>query len=152
MTPLHVTLLLLAICGVAAWQVTVIPKSLMEFTELRGGIVAATRMFAAEQDVYRALFSMAKLDPGSVGAAVDRMQRDRRGGMAHLAQRLADADLLRDGISVEEAAHILWILTSFESFDTLATDRGLAPDEIAALLNRTVEWALYNTSAVEPQS
>ena len=30
MTPLHVTLLLVAICGVAAWQVTVIPKSLME--------------------------------------------------------------------------------------------------------------------------
>ena len=32
MTPLRVALLLLAICGVAAWQVTVIPKSLMEMT------------------------------------------------------------------------------------------------------------------------
>lgn len=32
MTPLRVALLLLAICGVAAWQVTVIPQSLMEMT------------------------------------------------------------------------------------------------------------------------
>ena len=32
MTPLRVALLLLALCGVAAWQVTVIPKSLMEMT------------------------------------------------------------------------------------------------------------------------
>lgn len=32
MTPLRVALLLLAICGVAAWQVTVIPRSLMEMT------------------------------------------------------------------------------------------------------------------------
>jgi Tripartite tricarboxylate transporter TctB family len=31
-TPLRVALLLLALCGVAAWQVTVIPKSLMEMT------------------------------------------------------------------------------------------------------------------------
>lgn len=32
MTPLRVAALLLAICGVAAWQVTVIPQSLMEMT------------------------------------------------------------------------------------------------------------------------
>ena len=32
MTPLRVALLLLAVCGVAAWQVTVIPASLMEMT------------------------------------------------------------------------------------------------------------------------
>ena len=32
MTPLRVALLLLLICGVAAWQVTVIPRSLMEMT------------------------------------------------------------------------------------------------------------------------
>ncbi|GJJ21433.1 hypothetical protein [Mycolicibacterium mageritense] len=57
--------------------------------------------------------------------------------------------LLRDEMPVEEATHTLWILTGFESFDTLATDRGLAPDEIAALLNRTVERALYNTSEFE---
>ena len=32
MTPLRVALLLLALCGVAAWQVTVIPASMMEMT------------------------------------------------------------------------------------------------------------------------
>lgn len=32
MTPLRVALLLAALCGVAAWQVTVIPQSLMQMT------------------------------------------------------------------------------------------------------------------------
>lgn len=32
MTPLRVALLLLGLCGVAAWQVTVIPESLMQMT------------------------------------------------------------------------------------------------------------------------
>jgi AcrR family transcriptional regulator len=127
--------------GIAALTEAVAHPDVRE--HVRRGIAAATQMFAAERDVYRALFSMAKLDPGSVGAAVDRMLQNRSGGMTYLAQRLADASLLQDGLSVEEAAHILWILTSFESFDTLATDRGLAPDEIAALLNRTAERALY---------
>jgi len=32
MTPLRVALLLAALCGVAAWQVSVIPQSLMQMT------------------------------------------------------------------------------------------------------------------------
>jgi hypothetical protein len=32
MTPLRLALLLLAVCGVAAWQLTVIPQSLMQMT------------------------------------------------------------------------------------------------------------------------
>jgi ABC-2 type transport system ATP-binding protein len=42
-------------------------------------------MYAADRDIYRILFSMAQLDPGSVGGAVDKMERERAGGMTHLA-------------------------------------------------------------------
>ena len=50
MTPLRVALLLVALCGVAAWQVTVIPESLMQMTVgpvlAPGVIVAALSVLA----------------------------------------------------------------------------------------------------------
>ena len=50
MTPFRVALLLVALCGVAAWQVTVIPSSLMQMTVgpvlAPGVIVAALSLFA----------------------------------------------------------------------------------------------------------
>lgn len=50
MTPFRVALLLAVLCGVAAWQVTVIPESLMQMTVgpvlAPGVIVAALSLFA----------------------------------------------------------------------------------------------------------
>ena len=50
MTPLRVAFLLAALCGVAAWQVTVIPESMMQMTVgpvlAPGVIVAALSVFA----------------------------------------------------------------------------------------------------------
>ena len=50
MTPLRVAFLLAALCGVAAWQVTVIPESMMQMTVgpvlAPGVIVAALSAFA----------------------------------------------------------------------------------------------------------
>ncbi|MBI5088768.1 MAG: TetR/AcrR family transcriptional regulator [Actinobacteria bacterium] len=109
---------------------------------LRGGIAAASRMFAAERDVYRALFSMAHVDPASVGVTVQRMESDRAGGMAYLAQRLAEAGELRADTSVDDAAHILSVITSFESLDQLMTARGLSLDASIELLALIAERAL----------
>lgn len=109
---------------------------------LRGGIAAASRMFAAERDVYRVLFSMSQLDPRSVGGAVDKMFQERAGGMAHLAQRLADDGLLRPDTTVETAAHVLWVITSFDSFDSLYTNRRLTLEETVELLVLTAERTL----------
>lgn len=110
---------------------------------LRGGIAAASRMYAAERDVYRVLYSTAQLDPASVGGAVDKMHRERAGGMAHLARRLADQDVLRPDTTVENAAHILWVITSFDSFDSLYTTRQLSLEQTIDLLVLTAERALY---------
>ncbi|OYU11230.1 MAG: hypothetical protein CFE38_13795 [Comamonadaceae bacterium PBBC1] len=50
MTPLHVAILLASLCGLAAWQVTVIPESAMQMTVgpvlAPGVIVAALSVFA----------------------------------------------------------------------------------------------------------
>ena len=109
---------------------------------LRGGIAASARMYAAECDVFRVLFSMARLDPRSVGGTVDRMSRDRAGGMEHLARRLADDSVLRSDTSVGDATHLLWVITSFESFDLLYTTRDLSIDHTIDLLVSIAERSL----------
>ena len=46
-------------------------------------------------------------------------------------------------MSVAQAEHILWVLTSFESFDSLYTGaEGLPTDAVADLLFETAERAL----------
>jgi len=109
---------------------------------LRRGIRASCEYFAAFRDVHRVLFSTAKLDPEATAGAVQRSEARRSGGMAYLAQRLTEQDLLRPEVTVDDAAHILWLITSFDSFDLLYTDRGLSVDEVARLLVTTAEHAV----------
>jgi AcrR family transcriptional regulator len=108
---------------------------------LRGGVVGGSRMFAAHRDVFRVLYSMAALDANAVGGAVQRLEEARAKGMARLAQDLADQDLL--AVTVEQAADILWLLSSFDAFDVLYTGRGLTLDEVIEVLRTTGERALY---------
>ena len=97
---------------------------------LRGGIDAGVRVFAAHRDVFRALFSMAQLDADAVG------------GMAHLAQRLAEQEVLRPEVTVDEAADLLWLLASFDSFDQLYTGRNLPVDDVSRTLIAAAERSL----------
>jgi hypothetical protein len=62
--------------------------------------------------------------------------------MARIAKELHEQDALRPGVSVVEAEHILWVLTSFESFDLLYAGRGLAVGEAVEILTATAERAL----------
>lgn len=109
---------------------------------LRGGIRGNVLMYAAHRDVLRALFSMAQLDAEAVGGAVQRLERGRAEGMSGLAGRLAEQGVLRDGLTAAQAADVLWLLTSFDSFDLLYTGRALQPDRVVATLVSTAEHAL----------
>ena len=109
---------------------------------LRGGIRAGSEMYAGYRDVRRTLFSMAQLDEEAVGGSVRRIEDERTAGMARLARRLAEQGELRPGLSVAEAENILWVVTSFESFDLLYTGRRLSTDAVAELLIATAERAL----------
>src|SRR5919109_4312891 len=86
---------------------------------MRVGFRSGTEMLAADPDIVRALFSMAQLDERAVGGAVRKREESRAAGMARLAGRLAEQDLLHPDVSVDDAERILWVLTSFESFDLL---------------------------------
>ncbi|HEX2498495.1 MAG TPA: TetR/AcrR family transcriptional regulator [Actinomycetes bacterium] len=109
---------------------------------LRRGIRAGAEVFAVSRDVYRALFSAAALDPEATAGAIQRGEERRAGGMAYLARRLAEQGLLRPELTAHDAAHILYLITSFDAFDLLYTGRELPIDEVASLLVTTAEQAV----------
>jgi AcrR family transcriptional regulator len=109
---------------------------------LRRGIRAGMEVYAVYRDVHRVLFSSAALDPEATAGAMQRADAGRAGGMAYLAERLAEQDLLRPDVTVDDAAHILYLITSFDAFDQLYTGRGLPVDEVARLLVATAERAV----------
>jgi AcrR family transcriptional regulator len=108
----------------------------------RGGMRAASEMLAGERDIWRALHSMAKLDEEAVGGAVARREEERAAGMARIAAQLHEQGHLRPGVSPEEANDILWVISSFESFDLLYSGRGLPLDTVVERLIATAERAL----------
>jgi len=116
---------------------------------LSKGFRASVGMYAADRDVFRVLFSMAELDAEAVGGAVGRIDDERRAGMARLARRLGHASLLRDGVSVERAAHVLWVLASFDAFDLLYSGRGLDADAVSDVLLEMAAGALLAPGALE---
>jgi AcrR family transcriptional regulator len=109
---------------------------------LRGGIRGGVATFAAHRDVVRALWSMATLDEEAVGGVVQRSEQRRARGMARLARHLAEQHVLRPDVTVDEAAHVLWVLTSFDGFDLLYTGRGLSVDDVSRVLIATAERSL----------
>ena len=107
-----------------------------------GGIRAGVDIYAADRDVFNALFAMTKLDPDAVGGAVQRVEEQRAKGMAWASRRLARQKQLKQGISASKAAHVLWLVASFEAFDLLYTGRGLSARETGRILADTFENAV----------
>jgi AcrR family transcriptional regulator len=110
----------------------------------RGGMRAASEMLAGERDIWRALHSMAKLDEEAVGGVVARREEERAAAMARIAAQLHEQGHLRPGVSAEEANDILWVISSFESFDLLYSGRGLPLDIVVERLTATAERALLS--------
>ena len=101
---------------------------------VREGIAGGVHTFAAHRDVFRALMSMAALDPDAVGGAMQRSEAKRARGMLWLGRRLATHGHLREGLGAKRAADRLWVLTSFDAFDLLYSGRGLSANEVARAL------------------
>jgi len=100
---------------------------------LERSLTASCRMYAAEHRLFARLLVLAAVDPDAAGPLA-RSQADRAAGMAELARRLADQGRLREGLTVQRAADVLWVLTSFWTFDELYTGRGLGADGCAEVL------------------
>jgi len=59
------------------------------------------------------------------------------------AQKLASQEVLRPELTITQAAHVLWLVTSFDAFDVLYSARGLSLDETVEVLTTTAERSLY---------
>jgi AcrR family transcriptional regulator len=109
---------------------------------LRGGLEGGVRMYAAHHDVLRVLYATGKLDPDGAGRAIARSERRRHKSMGWLANRLHEQRRLRAGVTPDHAAHVIWLLASFDAYDQLAAGRGLDPEQVVHLLTQTAEHAL----------
>ena len=105
---------------------------------------ATTQMYARNHDVLRSLFAMAQIDPTALGGSIARMEDGRRHGMRLLAHRLADEGQLRDDADPVQAVDLLWLMSSFTSFDLLATGHGRTPEQIADTFLATLERSRAN--------
>ena len=110
---------------------------------VRESLRAAAGVYAAERDVSRTIYSMWSLEPEAVRRAFEVVERGRAEGQLRMARRLADEGYLHPDVTVEEAADILWVITSFETFDQLYTGRGLSEADTAARLVMMAERALW---------
>ena len=111
------------------------------FESLRAG----TEIYASEPDLTRSLLTLAATDPDAA-VAVRRFEHGRWPGMVALARRLDGQGYLRPDLPRAEAAQILWVLTSFPTFDQLFRERGLnagaAYERLRAMADRTLLRAL----------
>ena len=109
---------------------------------LRESLRAAGEVYAAERDAGRALYSMGVLDPDAMAGVAQRLEQSRAAGMAYLGKRLAEQGLLRADVTEVEAADLLFVITSFDSFDLLYTGRGLDSATVAERLIAVAERAV----------
>jgi len=113
---------------------------------LRTAFAAAALMYAADRDVARAVYSMYALDPDSVRGVFEVVEHGRAEGQRRLAQRLHDQGHLLEEVAVDEAADVLWLLTSFDAFDQLYTGRSLPAKQVGERLYRLAARGLLRES------
>jgi AcrR family transcriptional regulator len=105
-------------------------------------IDVAMELYSQEHAVSSALLSLAAVDRDASSAAA-RLNFGRREGMRKLAQRMHDQGVLRDDVTVDEAADVLWLITSFETFGQLYMSRSLTPKQVGDRLMAITRRTLY---------
>ena len=109
---------------------------------LRGGLEGGVQMYAAHHDVLRVLYATGKLDPDGAGRAIARSEGKRFESMGWLADRLHEQNHLRADVTPDRAAHVIWLLASFDAYDLLASGRGLDAEAVIDILTLTARDAL----------
>jgi len=104
----------------------------------------AMELYSQEHEVSWALLSLAAVDRDASSAAA-RLNFGRRDGMRKIAQRMHDQGVLRDDVTVDEAADVLWLITSFETFGQLYRDRSLTPKQVGERLMAITRRTLYRS-------
>ena len=104
------------------------------------------QMFEAELTTFRRLSLLAQLDP-EASVSLEKTNQGRLSAARWLAQRLHRARKLKDGVRIDEAASILWLVTSFPTFDDLYAGWGLDVEQVAERLRSIVHGTLLRSDA-----
>lgn len=91
--------------------------------------------WSAETALHRNLFGLAAIDPDSSRVIDEQFDARRRELLGLLVKRLHDQGRLRSGVTQGHALDVLWMLTSFHSFDQLHGRSGLSARAAAATLS-----------------
>ena len=103
------------------------------------GILGQLERIAPVDDMLR---SAAAVDPDVAALRADLHMRQRRQALLTVAGGLASGSPLRDDMPVDEAAAVLWTLTSFEVHHMLRVDWGWPPERYEGWLRTTLEDSL----------
>jgi AcrR family transcriptional regulator len=128
-------------------------RRLVELANLSDPVEAIDRsleqschLLEAELATFRRLSLLAQLDP-EAAVSLEETNQGRLSAARSLARRLHRAGKLKDGVRVDEAASILWLVTSFPTFDDLYAGWGLDVDQVAERLRSIVHGTLLRSDA-----
>lgn len=100
---------------------------------MRRALPLGAQMVDADYELIRRVRALARLDESVMtGLAVG--EETRAGGMRYQAERLQEQGRLRPEVTIEDAARLLWLLTSFETFESLRTTWSMDASEIGAFM------------------
>jgi AcrR family transcriptional regulator len=102
---------------------------------------AGCRYWATDQDLARKITALARLQP-----EIEQMVAPHDAGRMRLLQcmvdRLADGGVLSQRSTTRDALDLLWLLTSFDTYDLLTAGRGLSSEEVAERLTELLQARL----------
>jgi AcrR family transcriptional regulator len=99
------------------------------------------RFWASNPVIFRRLRALALLDQ-DLGHELASREEGARRGLRVLLQRMAADQEGPDPADIERTAGVLFTLTSFETFDSLQSQLGGGPDEIARVIRRLARCAI----------
>jgi AcrR family transcriptional regulator len=100
---------------------------------LRRTFLAGCGFWAAEHRVIRRLTGLAAVDD-EIKRVIAEVETHRLPLMARLVDRLAVAGRLSPSVPAPRALDVLWMLSSFQAFDQLFSERRLPADDVAEIL------------------
>jgi AcrR family transcriptional regulator len=112
---------------------------------LRAAFEIGCGVWQRERDLFRKLFGLANVD-AELSEVMRSKDQKRLQLVGVLVDKLADQRCLRAGLSRARAGQVLWLLTSFQSFDACCQVAD-SPEAAARLLLQLCEGALLKENS-----
>ena len=135
-----------------------LPQNIQRIIEAPTGLAALREMVALQArlnpsvwPVARALDAVRRVDEDAERAWQDRLKRRLDGCRSVVARMRADGTL-RNGLSAESAAELLWTMTSLRTWEDLVLSRGWTRSQYEHLLTNALVAALAGERAARVTS